>query len=74
MEKKRGLHQYLSYFKRKKEARMTLIYSVSYFVFITLLFVFGSVARAQTPAKSPQKQIEPATQERTTTDVAVDSW
>ena len=48
MEKKRGLHQYLNYFKRKREARITLLYSVSYFVFITLLFVFGSVARAQT--------------------------
>jgi hypothetical protein len=44
MEKKRTLKQYVNYIRRKKEARAALIYSVSYFVFISILMAIGSVA------------------------------
>ena len=46
MEKKRTLKQYINYIRRKKEARLAAIYSVSYFVYITVLLIFGTVVRA----------------------------
>jgi hypothetical protein len=39
--------------KEKREAMMAFIYSISYFVFITLLLVFGSTARAQGISNRP---------------------
>jgi len=42
MEKKRTVKQYIDYIRRTKEARMAAIYSVSYFVYIAVLFAFGA--------------------------------
>jgi hypothetical protein len=42
MEKKRTVKQYINFIRRKKEVRSTIIYSVSYFVYITLLMAFGA--------------------------------
>lgn len=49
MEKRRSIKQYVNFFKRKKEFRMTVFYSVAYFIFITALLLFSTKAGAQTP-------------------------
>lgn len=41
MEKKRTLHQYINYVRRKKEVRATVLYTVSYFVYMTILMAVG---------------------------------
>jgi hypothetical protein len=47
MEKKRSFRKYINYFRRKKEARMSIFYTVFYFVFITVLLLFGTTSRGQ---------------------------
>lgn len=77
MELKRRLNQYVNYIRRKKETRLSLFYAVFYFVFMTLLLVFGSLSgRTAHTIKAVQKQnqVQPAMHEKTTTDIAVDSW
>ena len=48
-KKKRGIKQYIHYLQRKKEARLSVFYAVFYFVFITVLLIFGTKSHAQTP-------------------------
>jgi hypothetical protein len=40
----------IKHIREEKEARMAFFYSIFYFVFITILLVFGFRAPAQTPA------------------------
>ena len=46
------MRQYVNYFKRKfkgkKEFRLTIFYSLAYFIFITALLLFGTTARGET--------------------------
>lgn len=43
MEKKRTVKQYIDLVRRKKDIRLAVIYSVSYFVYITALLVIGTI-------------------------------
>jgi uncharacterized protein (DUF305 family) len=74
MEKKGRLNKYVDYIKRKKEARMSLFYTVCYVVFITVLLVFGTKGHAQTPGiyikvKEPKTDVFIRPMERMMTNI-----
>jgi len=68
--------------KEEKEARMAFLYSVSYFIFIVVLLIFGFRSPAQTPVhfnrevkiiklNSPPGEVQNVPQEKTNSGIGV---